>query len=67
MLRVLKRKNFEGGPFRLGILQLPINLIAIAWVIISTVPLTLNSAGLPHASCVACFRCFPTFCLHGTL
>jgi hypothetical protein len=39
VLRVWKRKNFEGGPFRLGILQLPINLVAIAWVIISTVRL----------------------------
>ena len=40
VLRVWKRKNFEGGPFRLGILQLPINLVAIAWVLISTVRLS---------------------------
>ena len=37
VVRVWKHKNFEPGPFRLGAWQLPVNLTAIAWVIISTV------------------------------
>ena len=37
VLRVWKHKNFEPGPFKLGAWQLPVNLTAIAWIIMSTV------------------------------
>ena len=53
VVRVWKHKNFEPGPFRLGAWQLPVNLTAIAWAIISTVrrschPLSLHWQAL-HA------------------
>lgn len=37
LLRACVGEGFEKGPFRLGGLQLPANLLAIAWVIISAV------------------------------
>ena len=37
LLRACVGKGFEKGPFRLGSLQLPANLLATAWVIISAV------------------------------
>ncbi|BDA51279.1 Amino-acid permease BAT1 homolog [Coccomyxa sp. Obi] len=37
ILRMLRGRDFEVGPFRLGAWQLPVNLAAVTWVAISTV------------------------------
>ena len=37
ILRILQGKNFKGGPFQLGRWQLPVNLVAVAWVAVSLV------------------------------
>ena len=38
-LRIINRKKFQPGPFRLGAWQLPVNIAAISWVVISSVRL----------------------------
>lgn len=62
VIRVWKHNNFEPGPFRLGMLQLPINLLSIAWVITTTVGLSVTAVPsslhpLPTAPCLF-LRCF---------
>ncbi len=37
LVRVIQRRNFQPGPFQLGRWHLPINLAAIAWVVVSSV------------------------------
>lgn len=37
LLRVAKHKRFTPGPFKLGWLQVPINLAAICWIAVMTV------------------------------
>ena len=46
-LRVWKADNFQPGPFSLGSLRLPINLLALAWVAICIVRPGFPSR-LPH-------------------
>lgn len=43
VIRACVRGGFEQGPFKLGRLQLPINLLAAAWVVISAVRSLLPS------------------------
>ncbi len=48
-LRLAKHRRFTPGPFRLGWMQVPCNLAAIAWIAVMTVRVPLSLKSLPKS------------------